>query len=71
MNEIYTRLYIRDNGTGCVKIKEGMGLSGMRERVENMGGSFSISSEKGFMIVCVIPIESEKGSGVFENINSR
>lgn len=71
VNERYTRLHIKDNGVGCVRLKEGMGLSGMRERVENMGGSFSVSTEKGVMIVCVIPIQNEKGSGLYENINSR
>jgi signal transduction histidine kinase len=56
INENFTRLYIKDDGKGCKKIKEGLGLSGMRERVDNFGGSISISSEDGFMIVCIIPV---------------
>lgn len=56
MNSKFTRLYIKDNGSGCTKIKEGMGLSGMRERVQNFGGSLSISCDSGFLIVCVIPV---------------
>lgn len=55
INEKYTRLYIVDNGIGTRKIKEGLGLSGMRERIQNMGGSVSVSGENGFMIVCIIP----------------
>jgi signal transduction histidine kinase len=55
INEQYTRLYIKDNGTGSIKIKEGLGLSGMRERVQNVGGTLAVSGENGFMIVCIIP----------------
>lgn len=62
-NERYTRLYIKDNGVGCPRIKEGLGLSGMKERVRNMGGTVSISAGDGFLIVCVIPRE---GSGLLE-----
>ena len=46
------RLLIRDNGVGCEKIKEGMGLSGMRERVSNLG-----KLRDGFMIVAILPRE--------------
>jgi signal transduction histidine kinase len=69
VNEKYIRLYIKDNGVGSKKIKEGLGLSGMRERVRNVGGSISISSEDGFLIVCIIPIDS-KGGKIFETTNS-
>ncbi|MFK9094047.1 sensor histidine kinase [Bacillus salipaludis] len=62
----YTRLYIKDNGIGCKKIKDGLGLSGMRERVRNVGGSLSISANDGFLLVCLIPKE---GSGIFEGSN--
>ncbi|PHM29192.1 signal transduction histidine-protein kinase/phosphatase UhpB [Xenorhabdus budapestensis] len=42
------RLLIKDNGIGC-KIEDhtkGFGLRGMRERVQALGGNFSIHSEK-------------------------
>lgn len=55
INEQYTRLYIKDNGAGSIKIKEGLGLSGMRERIQNAGGTLSVSGNNGFMIVCIIP----------------
>ncbi|MFJ7724946.1 sensor histidine kinase [Neobacillus sp. NPDC097160] len=63
----YTRLYIKDNGVGCKTIKDGLGLSGMRERVRNVGGSLSISASAGFLIVCLIP--KQEGSGIFEGSN--
>lgn len=68
-NEKYIRLYIRDNGIGCNNIKEGLGISGMKERIKNVGGNISIDYKDGFLIVCVIPIEKLGGS-IFENIDS-
>jgi signal transduction histidine kinase len=65
----YIRLLIKDNGVGCSKFKEGLGISGMKERISNVGGSISISGEDGFLIVCVIPIDSQGGK-IFETTNS-
>gem|GEM_PF-344154 len=64
INEKYTRLYIKDNGIGCEKLKEGLGISGMKERVLNMGGTISISSNDGFLIVCLLPMANQEGRGV-------
>ncbi len=55
------RCTIKDNGKGCKSIKEGMGLSGMKERVRAMGGTLDIASEVGFQINMLLPLgESEK-----------
>ena len=70
VNEKFVRLYIKDNGKGAVNIKEGLGLSGMRERVKNAGGSISISGEDGFLIVCIIPLDFGEGGSVFEGFSS-
>lgn len=51
------RMEITDDGRGCSQIKEGMGISGMKERVEALGGVVSISSEIGFSINVLIPIK--------------
>ncbi|MCX7747865.1 MAG: sensor histidine kinase [Clostridia bacterium] len=69
INENFVRIYIKDNGIGCSKMKEGLGLSGMKERVKNLGGSISLSSQDGFLIVCVIPMERVEGGGIFEGTN--
>jgi signal transduction histidine kinase len=61
INEIYTRVYIKDNGIGCARFKEGLGISGMKERVLNIGGTISISSQDGFMIVCLLPMVNQEG----------
>lgn len=55
------RVYIKDNGEGCTNLKEGFGLIGIRERIENLGGTVSFSGENGFMIVYIIPLDKEKG----------
>jgi len=70
VNEKFVRLYIKDNGEGAANIKEGLGLSGMRERVKNAGGSISISGEDGFLIVCIIPLDFGDGGNVFEGFSS-
>lgn len=69
VNEHFTRIYIKDNGVGCKKLKEGLGISGMRERVRNIGGSFSVSGDNGFLIVAILP--REKGSEVFARLDRR
>lgn len=69
INELYTRLYIEDNGVGCSNIKEGLGITGMRERIQNIGGNISVSSDGGFIIVCIIPGAREDNIG--ENFNCR
>lgn len=50
-----TEVVISDNGTGCNKIKKGIGLSGMEERLEIIGGSIEYKLEKGFTIHMYIP----------------
>lgn len=69
ITENYVRLYLKDNGKGCINVKEGLGISGMRERMKNAGGSISINGNDGFMIVCIIPINAE-GGVIFENTHS-
>jgi signal transduction histidine kinase len=52
-------LYIFDDGQGCEKISENNGLSGMRTRVEQAGGTLKVRSDagEGFQIVAEIPAE--------------
>lgn len=69
INENFLRLYIKDNGIGCLKITDNLGLSGMKERIKNIGGNISINGDNGFLIVCVIPLRREVGD-MFESINS-
>ncbi len=51
------KLYIFDDGTGCASIKQGYGLSGMEQRVGELGGTIEYGSdgEKGFHIHIELP----------------
>ena len=59
-NEKQVEVFLKDDGLGCDSIKEGFGLTHMRERVEMLGGDISFSSKEGFEIHASIPI-GEKG----------
>ena len=51
------RLSMRDNGIGSVGIKEGIGISGMKERLNKLGGRIHIQSgPNGFEILAYIPM---------------
>lgn len=54
-NETYVR--IKDNGTGCKNFKKGFGISGMEQRVNNLGGKieFHTESGNGFEINLMLP----------------
>jgi signal transduction histidine kinase len=60
-------IQIKDNGVGITEFKEGLGLVGMRERIEKLGGKLSVVSQpgNGFILNALIPLE--KGSG--PNVN--
>ncbi len=60
IRERMIRLFVKDNGSGCRQLREGMGISGMRERIQNAGGSFVVTPHTGFMIVCTLPREEER-----------
>ncbi|MNN73127.1 Sensor histidine kinase ComP [compost metagenome] len=50
ITEKYIRLMLRDNGVGCRNIRDGLGLSGMRERFRNMGGPSLQAVKKGLQL---------------------
>ncbi|MGO1545431.1 MAG: sensor histidine kinase [Gulosibacter sp.] len=57
------RLGIRvaDNGTVIAPVREGHGISGMRERVESLGGQFRAqATDRGFLVTAEIPLEEEQ-----------
>lgn len=53
------RLSIVDNGIGCINIKKGYGMQGIKERIEGLNGSvaFISSQNKGFKTMVSIPYE--------------
>ena len=58
---------IRDNGRGAPSVKEGLGLAGMRERLEGIGGGVEYGNGvEGFQVRAFIPLnhgEEENGIG--------
>ena len=50
------RCSIRDNGIGCKEVKDGMGISGMRQRVRAAGGTIDLETEAGFTVNMLLPI---------------
>ena len=48
---------VSDDGIGCEKIEDGMGLSGMRKRVRNVGGIIDFEAQAGFEVNMLFPIK--------------
>ena len=65
----HIRCMYKDNGKGCSKIIESVGLTGIRERVKNLGGTYSVDGSVGFTVIFTLP--NIKGAEVYESINSR
>ena len=52
---------VRDNGKGAEKISEGIGLKGMRERLDKLDGHLDVSGAvDGFLLEAVIPVDGNK-----------
>lgn len=59
-------LFIVDNGKGSTSFKKGTGLTGMEERVRELGGTISFSSfedRTGFLVHTTIPVQATQGDG--------
>ena len=53
-------IHARDDGRGAHEIGSGNGLAGMRERIEERGGTFSIETSpgRGFAVTAILPLSS-------------
>ena len=56
MNKL-VRCTVTDDGIGCTNITDGMGISGMRQRVRAAGGTIDFQSEAGFTVRMILPME--------------
>ena len=54
------RCSITDDGIGCKEIHDGMGISGMRNRVRGVGGTLGFETEAGFTVTMFLPIAEEE-----------
>ena len=55
MNKM-VRCTIIDDGIGCSKVVDGMGISGMRQRARSVNGMISFETEAGFKVTMLLPI---------------
>lgn len=53
------RVSISDDGIGCSEIKDGMGISGMRQRVRECSGTISFESAAGFTVTMLLPLKED------------
>ena len=53
------RVTISDDGIGCQQIVDGMGFSGMRQRVRATGGTLDFAGEVGFTVTMLLPMDTE------------
>ncbi|MBR6365444.1 MAG: hypothetical protein IKS10_05025 [Lachnospiraceae bacterium] len=53
----FVRCVIRDDGIGCLNVKDGMGISGMKMRVRAVNGTLDVSSENGFIVSMLLPCD--------------
>lgn len=58
-NEGWLHVIVKDDGRGTKMIQEGIGLQGMRERIEELGGDLSYSSSTGFSVNVSIPTKED------------
>lgn len=49
------RLTVADNGTDIQQAPSGIGILNMQERVKNLNGHFSVSTDKGFVVFASVP----------------
>ena len=56
------RCIVSDDGIGCKSIEDGMGISGMRQRIRTINGTVSFESEAGFTVNMLIPLPEKEES---------
>lgn len=57
------RCTISDNGRGCVTFSDGMGISGMRQRMRRINGILDFETEAGFIINMLMPLQEVDRNG--------
>lgn len=53
------RFFLEDDGKGYEELHEGMGLRGIRERIEEASGTMIVDGHGGMSINCVIPFKGD------------
>lgn len=63
----FVKAEVRDNGIGAVAVKKGLGIKGIEERSQNLGGKVIIDCSKGFSVITLLPLESEDNADKIVN----
>lgn len=53
----FIKVEVKDNGGGCSNIKMGLGLRGMEERLQKIGGNLIVDGKSGFSVIQILPRE--------------
>jgi signal transduction histidine kinase len=56
----FVKCEIKDNGKGCDKITKGLGIMGMEERTEGVGGKVIIDGTDGFSLIFLLPVDTSQ-----------
>lgn len=59
VTDTIVRLSIQDNGKSPGELSEGRGIRNLKLRARAHGGSLSVDSSSGYLVVCVLPLEEE------------
>lgn len=51
------KVEIKDNGKGAAIQKRGLGISGMEERTDKIGGKLVVDGSNGFSVIMLLPVE--------------
>lgn len=51
------RVNVEDNGVGCDKLEKGLGIKGIEERMNNINGNITYSSDNGFLVNMIAWLE--------------
>ncbi|GFP77697.1 sensor histidine kinase [Clostridium fungisolvens] len=54
------RVFVKDNGSGIINVKKGLGLSGIEQRCIDAGGNALFDGSDGFAVTLLLPILKER-----------
>jgi signal transduction histidine kinase len=62
MNRL-VKVEARDDGRGADSYRKGLGIQGMEERAERLGGTLIVDGSRGFSVITVLPLAAGGGNG--------
>jgi signal transduction histidine kinase len=57
------KVEVRDDGRGALSVAKGLGLAGMEERTEALGGKLVVDGSRGFSVIMLLPLEPAAEGG--------